>query len=114
MSDPTPHAATGIVERLLTRIEAWIRANELAGLTRQELDRLARDVGLTTDDLTRLAEIEPDAARLMYARLASLGFSMDAVEASGLGTRRDMERTCALCDDRALCAHDLVERPESE
>jgi hypothetical protein len=114
MSTRAPHTATGLVERLLTRIEEWTRGNEMASLSRDELDRMASDVGVTADDLSRLAQTEPDAARLMYARLAGLGCSMDDIERSGVGVRRDMERTCALCGDRPLCAHDLAERPDSE
>lgn len=102
-----------LISRLLDRIEQWSRGSEIDNLPADELQRLARDVGLDAADLTRLASGEGDASRLLYARLHGLGLTMAEIEAKGVGAARDMERTCALCGDRALCAHDLEERPEA-
>jgi hypothetical protein len=114
MSTPaTTQLTGGLVERLLARLESWGRGNELSGFSHAELERIASDVGVSAGDLERLAATDSDASRLLYARLESLGLRMEAIEAKGLGARRDMERTCALCGDRALCAHDLEERPDS-
>ncbi|MDX2156750.1 MAG: hypothetical protein SFW09_09585 [Hyphomicrobiaceae bacterium] len=107
------HLTGSLVERLLARIEAWVEGNELAALPAHELERMAHDIGLSPSDLERLADSESDATRLLYARLQSLGLTMEAIEAKGLGMRRDMERSCAFCGDRALCAHDLTERPDA-
>ena len=104
---------TGLFHRLLTRIEEWGRRNELAHLGAEEMRHLAHDVGLDAGDLSRLAAQDSDAARLLYARLEGLGLTMAGIEAQGVGSARDMERTCGLCADRALCEHDLHERPES-
>lgn len=104
----------GVVKRLLARIEDWGRSNELANLSRDEMQHLAHDIGLDAGDLTRLAAGESDASRLLYARLQTLGLTMAAIQAKGAGSARDMERTCGLCADRALCEHDLEYRPESE
>jgi hypothetical protein len=105
---------TNVLDRLLDRIETWARGNEIEALPAAERERIAQDIGLNRRELERLAETEPDASRLLYARLAELGLTMEEVEATGAGARRDMERTCALCGDRAICAHDLTERPDSQ
>ena len=100
-------------QRLLERIEEWARGSELDRLGPDELHSLARDVGLDANDLTRLAARDSDASRLLYARLDGLGLTMAEIEARGVGAARDMERTCGLCADRALCEHDLRERPDA-
>jgi hypothetical protein len=114
MSYAATHGNDGILQRLLARIEQWGRGNELANLSPSEMQLLAHDVGLDASDLVRLATGESDASRLLYARLQSLGLTMEDIEAKGVGSARDMERTCGLCADRALCEHDLMERPDSE
>jgi len=103
-----------LFERFMARLEEWARGNEIDRLSAQELEHLAQDVGLAPHELARLAGEESDASRLLYARIESLGLTMEEIEARGVGDRRDMERTCGLCADRALCAHDLAERPESD
>lgn len=105
--------ADSLFQRLLGRIEAWARGSEIDRLGADELHHLARDVGLDAGDLARLAKGESNASRLLYARLQGLGFTMADIEAKGVGAARDMERTCALCPERALCEHDLRERPDS-
>jgi hypothetical protein len=114
MSTTASNASVSLIDRILARLEDWARGNELQSLSRDELDRVAHDIGLNGDELERLAAGEADASRLLYARLEGLGLTMEAIEAKGAGTRRDMERTCGLCGERALCEHDLSERPDSD
>lgn len=113
MSDSGANTARGLVERMLERLENWARKDELGALPPGELERLAHDIGLNGNELERLSQLDNTAPNLLYARLSELGFDMKEIEAQGVGDARDMERTCALCGDRELCAHDLVERPES-
>jgi hypothetical protein len=114
MAHPAAYSHDGnLLQRLLSKIEDWARGSELDHMSGEDVRQLAQDVGLDANDLIRLASGESDASRLLYARLQSLGLSMAEIEAEGLGTARDMERTCGLCSDRALCEHDLTERPEA-
>lgn len=105
-----------VLERFLDRLETWVRAgrSELDGLTAEEVRQLAGDVGVDVGDLSRLAAMDGDASKLLYQRLETLGLTMEMIEGRGVGARRDMERTCGLCADRSLCAHDLAERPDSQ
>lgn len=115
MAQTVVHGRDGnLFERLLTRLETWGRGSDLDRMSPDDLRTLAHDVGLDPSDLARLASSDPDASRLLYSRLATLGLDMETIEALGVGSRRDMERTCGLCADRPLCEHDLAERPESE
>lgn len=102
-----------LLQRLLARLEHWARGSELDRMSEDDMRRLARDVGLDASDLARLAAGNSHGSRLLYARLQSLGLSMAEIEAQGVGTARDLERTCGLCPDKALCGHDLAERPEA-
>jgi hypothetical protein len=114
MAQPAAHSHdANLLQRLLGRIEDWARGPELGRLRDEDVRHLAHDLGLDASDLTRLAAGESDASRLLYARLQSLGLSMAEIEAKGVGLARDLERTCAFCPDKALCEHDLAERPEA-
>jgi hypothetical protein len=106
-----PHE--GLLTRLLAWLETSLAGNELERMSADDVRNLAHDIGLDASELVRLAAGESDAARLLYARLEQLGFTMAEIEAEGAGSARDMERACGLCAERGLCEHDLRERPES-
>lgn len=115
MAQPATHTSDGgVIQRLLQRIEDWVRKDELAYMGPDEMRQLAQDVGMDVKDLAHLAACDSDAARLLYARLEQLGFTMAEIEAKGVGNVRDLERTCCLCPDRQKCEHDLHAHPESD
>lgn len=101
---------------LVTRlIDWWLRGppgHDIDRLSPQELEHMAHDLGLRPDELTRLARRDADAEILLHRRLALLGLT--AADAERLGMRRDLERTCGLCGEQAMCKSDLEMRPESE
>lgn len=111
----SPPAA--VRDGLLTRLAGWLEAHlaggEIERMNAEDVRQLAHDIGLDSGELVRLAAGEKDASRLLYARLKQLGFTMAEIEAKGVGSARDMERTCGLCAERGRCEHDLVERPQS-
>lgn len=109
-------ATTKAVEaahRLLALVKVWWQrgaGSELDGLAPGEIERIARDIGLSMSDLERLARRDHDASHLLLDRLVQLGIKPVDLESAGL--LRDMQRTCGLCDSKATCKHDLAERPE--
>lgn len=114
MTQPNARDDDGnLLQRLLDRLEGWARRSDLDRMKEDDLRHLARDVGIDASDLARLAAKKKGSSQLLYSRLQSLGLSMAEIEASGVGTARDMERTCGLCPEQALCGHDLGERPEA-
>jgi hypothetical protein len=101
------------VEAFLTRLrDGWQARHELASLGSDELNRVALDLGLTARDLETLVERGPDAADLLFARMRALGLSAEEVESVAHGLMRDLEKTCACCNDKGICEKDLSRRPE--
>ena len=104
----------GAVETLLTRVrDWWRRRNELGGLDDKELQRVAAELGMSTNTLEDLVQRGPDAAHNLYERMRALGLSKADVEAAAQGVLRDLQRTCACCNEKSICERDLAERPEA-
>jgi hypothetical protein len=107
-----PMSAQSNAETLLGRVRAWWRAtNELRSLDSHEVDRIAQDLGMTADDLRDLTARGPDAAHELTERMRALGITPDDVERSAQGAMRDLERTCACCNDKGVCDQDLADNP---
>jgi hypothetical protein len=103
----------GIADRFLARWRDWWRArDELGGLDRQELERLAGEFGMSAQDLEDLAARGPGAADLLYERMRALGITRADAERVALGLARDLERTCSRCGDKGLCRQDLASHPQ--
>jgi hypothetical protein len=105
----TEHA----VRTLLSRVRDWWRTqDELRLLNSQELGRVAWDLGLSGDALKDLVARGPDAAHLLYARMQALGMSEADVELAAHGVLRELQKTCALCNDKTVCEKDLAKHPD--
>jgi transcriptional regulator with XRE-family HTH domain len=108
--------ATSAFERftgwVAERIRKMQQTSELDHMPVEEVARLARDLGVSEGDLERLERGSDDEALLLMRRLAVLG--IDAKELAAAGYMRDLQRTCALCDCKEICVHDLEARPESD
>ena len=103
------HAA---VEALLSHLRDWWRTrNELAGIDPTELSRVAAELGMTPEGLEDLVARGPDAANLLYERMRALGISRSDVEHAANGLMRDLERTCACCNEKGVCEKDLTKQP---
>lgn len=112
-AQPSPQGAVAAVEHFLARwLEWWRRRHELEHLDRQELERTAGEFGMTGRDLEDLVARGPHAADLLYARMQALGIGRTDVERLAIGLLRDLEKTCACCNDKGVCERDLAKRPE--
>jgi hypothetical protein len=90
----------------------WQRLTELSRLEPDELGRIARDCGLTSQELKDLVACGPAASNLLYERMRALGLTTADVERAAFGLMRELRRTCAFCGDKAVCARDLAARPD--
>ena len=100
------------VEALLVRVRDWWRAqNELAGINLDELDRVAGDLGMSAGALKGLVARGPDTANLLYERMHALGISKADVDHAAQGVMRDLQKTCACCNEKGVCEEDLEECP---
>jgi hypothetical protein len=101
------------VGTLLARLRDWWRTqDELGLLDPKEMGRIAGDLGLSRDALKEIVARGPDAAHLVYERMQTLGISKADVDHAAHGVLRDLQRTCALCNDKAVCERDLARRPD--
>src|ERR1700760_1700771 len=81
-------------EALLGRLRAFMaRCDELAGLSRQDLEGIAHELNLSTSDFRALARA-PDSPELLRTRLAHAGLAEHALAASHGDVLRDLQRGC--------------------
>jgi hypothetical protein len=90
----------------------WQRHNELGNFDRVEMDRIAHEFGMTARELQDMVARGPQAAHLLYERLAALGIAKYDLERTAHGLVRELERTCSGCPDKAACRKDLELRPD--
>ena len=101
------------VGALLHRVrDWWRRQEELSALGNKEIGRVADDLRISTDTLRDLVARGPDAANLLYERMQAIGVSKRAVDRAAQGVMRDLQRTCACCNEKGVCEKDLAERPD--
>jgi hypothetical protein len=101
------------VETLLARVRDWWRAqNELTNVDPKELGRVAGDLGMSTKDLKDLVARGPKATDLLYERMRALGLSKADVDHAAHGIMRDLEKTCACCNEKGTCEKDLEKHPD--
>jgi hypothetical protein len=103
----------GAVETLLTHLrDWWRRQSELSYLDDKELGRVAGELGMSATALEDLVERGPEAAHNLYERMQALGLSKADVDAAAHGALRDLQRTCACCNQKGVCEKDLAKRPD--
>ena len=81
---------------------------ELAACPPSELQRIARDVGVSVSDLRLIATAHPGPSEFLPQRLGLLGLDPAYVKSALTATYRDLERTCAMCTAWRRCARDLA------
>ena len=69
-------------------------------------------MGISTDTLRDLVARGPGAANLLYERMQALGISRADVDKAAQGVIRDLQRTCACCNEKGVCEKDLADRPD--
>ena len=91
--------------------DSWQRLHELEMLSDFEIERMARDVGVAPDELIRMAALPAGATELLERRLAVLALDSDDIRKLSSLLLADLQRTCALCTEKARCADDLNNMP---
>ena len=117
MSDFHPHPTPW---PMTDRIKQWwlnwrgpgSSAAELACCGQHEVERLARDLGMSVSELRQLAGRGPEAADLLVRRMAVLDLDTNEVAATEPRMFQDLQRVCTLCESRRRCARDLTHDPD--
>lgn len=87
--------------------------SEVAGLDPCQVQELARDVGVTTDDLYRLDRVGAHVRVLMPRRLSHEGVNPAVVQAEWPSVWKDLQRVCSVCESKDVCRHDLDTAPNA-
>jgi hypothetical protein len=88
--------------------------NEMRQLDRSEFDRIASDLRISPDDLDELVRQGPHAADELPQLLKALGVDEGDLASAEPLLLRDMERVCALCQQKRQCDHDLAAGTSAE
>lgn len=104
--------ASAIAGRLARLRDWWQRRHEFDGVDSREIERIAHDVRMTTEELKAFVALGPQATALLEERMRALGVTRADVEAVAHGVMGDLERTCATCGAKGVCAGDLARRPD--
>jgi len=89
----------------------WIRkgpALELKCCGEDEVERMAKDIGLSASELRRLANLGPDSADLLLRRMAALDLDRNEVSRTEPRTFQDLQRVCTMCNSHRRCKRDLA------
>jgi hypothetical protein len=90
----------------------WIRAGsalaELKCCGEDEVERLAKDFGMSASELRCLASRGPHSADLLLQRMAALDLDRNEVSQTEPRTFQDLQRVCTMCQSRRRCARDLA------
>lgn len=92
----------------------WQRMHELEMLSDAEIERMARDIGVTPDEFLRLAQMPNGSAALLERRLAALALDPAEIRELSSFLYSDLQRTCALCEEKGRCTYDLDHDPQLE
>jgi transcriptional regulator with XRE-family HTH domain len=107
-----------VVETLINTFSDWLKQrrelNELRQLDTSEFDRIASELRVSPTDLNELVRQGPHAADELPKLLGVLGIDADALERTEPLVLRDMERVCALCQQKAQCDRDLAAGTSAE
>jgi hypothetical protein len=114
MSNPVDQYSP--IEPIFGAIANWVtRYRQAAGLRRElakcgaeEVAAIARDFGLSTQELELIASKGPNAADELPKLLRALGVDPRKRRSDRKGTLRDLQRICITCGHKAQCKHELA------
>src|ERR1700674_2745296 len=64
-----------------------------------EVERLARDLGMSAAELRKIAGRGPESGDLLLSRMAALDLDRNEIAATEPRVFQDLQRVCALCEN---------------
>ena len=103
------------LQMIFSGIANWVNKYRYAAGLREELARCgpeevahtARELGLSSGDLYRLASKGPQAADLVEKMLLALGVDPEILARQNPRVMRDLQRLCIMCEHKKQCKHEL-------
>ena len=91
----------------------WTKARsdlfELESCDPDQVEGIARDLGMSVSELRVVVRHGRDGADLLRRRMAALGLDPDELARSEPATLRDLQKLCTMCRSRGRCARDLAQ-----
>jgi hypothetical protein len=88
--------------------EAIGQRNELANLTPEAVASIARDIGVSSEELSFFAAKGQHAADELPKLLRALGVDPEKLTSVDPAKMRDLQRICLTCGHKGQCRHDLA------
>ena len=105
----------GFIRRLAHWWRSWDgRRKAMADLDNcgsAEMERIARDVGVSGADLSILAGKWPDVADLLYWRMNEIKLDRMEITHADAQVMRDLQRVCTVCGSKWSCERELANNP---
>lgn len=76
-----------------------------------QIERMAKDVGISAPELCTLVSRGPEAANLLLRRMAAIDLDRTEVSRTEPATFQDLQRVCTMCDSKRRCRRDLEHDP---
>jgi hypothetical protein len=106
------------VEMLIDRFGDWLKhrreLSEIRQMDRAEFDHIAGELRVSPDQLDTLVRRGPHAADELPKLLRVLGIDQAGLARTEPLVLRDMERVCALCQEKRKCDRDLAAGTSAE
>jgi transcriptional regulator with XRE-family HTH domain len=106
------------VELLINTFGDWLKhrreLSEIRQMDRSDFDRIASDLRVSPTDLDELVRQGPHAADELPKLLKALGIDEADLARTQPLVLRDMERVCALCQNKRQCDRDLAAGTSAE
>ena len=103
------------IEAISRRWSDWVKRrravselSELKCYAEEEIERIAKDVGVSSTAIHKLVSRGSDAANLLLHRMAVLNLDRNEVSRTEPQVFQELNRNCALCDSRRRCMRDLA------
>jgi hypothetical protein len=111
-----------MVEVVLNGIANWVSKyrhiiglhNQLGQCEPDEVMRVARDLGVTSNDLLEFERKGPGAADLLQKMLFALHVDPKVIANTDPQIMRDLQRLCITCSEKKRCEHELANGTASE
>ena len=87
---------------------------DLDGCGPAEMERIARDIGVSGADLSILAGKWPDAADLLYWRMNEIKLDREEIMQADPQVMRDLQRVWTVCGSKWRCEHELAKNPSDQ
>ena len=81
--------------------------SELDCYPEEEVARTAKDLGVSSAEIRKLVSRGPEAANLLLRRMAALDLDRNEVSRTEPQVFQDLQRVCALCENKRKCVRDL-------